>query len=78
MTAATLDLTHLADAIAERISVPQEKAVLNASEAAALLGVTRNTYTRYCREVPGFPARRLGGRWHCNRAALLRWLEGQN
>lgn len=74
---ATFDFSHLADAIAERIADQQVKPVLNASEAADLLGVTRNTFTRYCREVEGFPARRTGGRWYVNRAALLDWLKGQ-
>lgn len=54
-----------------------ENIILTASQAAAMLGVTRQTYNHYCRTVPGFPAKRLGRRWLVTRTALLAWVETQ-
>lgn len=76
----TIHTEQLADAVAERIASQSADEVLGATEAAKLLGVTRNTYTMYCRTQAGFPARKVGGRWLSRRSALLRWrwLEGNS
>ena len=45
-------------------------------QAAGIVGVTTQTLTRWCRDTPGF-ARRVGGRWRIDAAALTRLLNGE-
>lgn len=73
----TIDTNQLAADIAQHLNQSDDD-VLRANEAARLLGVSRNTYTMYCRTQAGFPARKVGGRWLSRRSALLRWLEGNS
>lgn len=51
-----------------------EDAILSASKAAELLGVSRNTFTTWCKQHSDLPARKIGSRWYVSREALIAWV----
>lgn len=53
-----------------------ERSYFAPRQAAALVGVTMQTVTRWCRVTPGF-ARRVGGRWRIDAVTLDRMLHGE-
>ena len=53
-----------------------ERPYLTPRQAAPIVGVTVQTATRWCRDIPGF-GRRVGGRWRIDADALARMLHGE-
>lgn len=64
----------LASALAQQIAPRQQQAdmpvVFGVDVAAELLGVCRNTVTRWCREGR-LPARQFGRKWHFHRDTFM-------
>lgn len=52
-----------------------EDEVLNSSEAAKFLKISRGTLMKYVQEGI-VPAQKIGWQWRFSRQALLKWLEG--
>ena len=53
-----------------------ERTYFTPRHAAPILGVTVQTATRWCRDIPGF-GHRVGGRWRIAAASLDRMLNGE-
>ena len=53
-----------------------EQTYFTPRQAALLVGVTMQTTTRWCRDIPGF-GHRVGGRWRIAATSLDRLLSGE-
>lgn len=61
-------------AVVDAVSTTQLE-VLNATEAAALLRVSKPVIYGMVNDKPGFPFRKVGNKLRFSRRALIAWLE---